>query len=361
MGFGVERLSVRSFRNLDAVELSPSSTFNLLHGQNAQGKTSVLEAVYLLSFGRVLRGTRDAEAIQTGRPGFRVEAALVETGTVVGMELEEGRRKRALLNGLGLPRASDLIGRLPAVCFWSGDLALVTGSPSDRRMFMDTELSQLYPAYLKHLTVYKRALDQRNALVKLSRESFVGDEQFEVWEAQMGPAGEAIRSYRRDWVVEISRRAMASQERLGQGEALALAYLEKDLEGDLTLALSRSRRVDAARGSTTVGPHRDDLEILVGGVSARQFGSQGQQRTAVISIKLAVLDAAKAALGFPPVLLLDDIFSDLDVGRRRRLVGVAMEEGGQVFLTCTEVEQAGGELIGRSKVFRVESGQVAAE
>ena len=115
------------------------------------------------------------------------------------------------------------------------------------------------------------------------------------------------------------------------------------------------------RGSTTVGPHRDELEIMVGGKPAKQFGSQGQQRTAVISIKLAVLDVAKSTLGFPPVLLLDDIFSDLDQGRRKRLVDAALQEGGQVFLTCTEVEQAGGELVGRSKLFRVDSGQVEAQ
>ncbi len=360
MAFGLDRLQIRHFRNLSGVEIEPSSSLNLLFGQNAQGKTSVLEAVYLLSFGRVLRGSRDLEAIQSGEVSAHVEASLVETGTKVGMELDHGKRKRALLNGLGLPRASDLIGRLPSVCFWSGDLALVTGSPADRRLFMDSELSQLYPAYLKNLSVYKRALEQRNALVKQARDRFVADEQFEVWEDQMGPAGEGLRSYRRSWVKEIAEGAARSQDRLGKGESLELSYLEKEEVPELRTALMQSRRMDIQRGSTTVGPHRDDLEISVGGKAAKQFGSQGQQRTAVISIKLAVLEAAKSTLGFPPVLLLDDIFSDLDQGRRGRLVEVAMEEAGQVFLTCTEVEQAGGELVGRSKLFRVDSGNVAA-
>lgn len=358
MAVGLERLRVRGFRNLTDVEVFPAEGFNLVFGENAQGKTSLLESVYLLSFGRVLRGSRDTEAVQEGTESTSVSARLLETGTEIGMELAAGKRKRALLNGLGLPRASDLIGRLPSVCFWSGDLLLVAGTPSDRRMFLDTELSQVYPGYLKQLSIYKRALEQRNALLKLAQDRFVGDSQFEVWEEQMGPAGSALRHYRGEWVKELSASAAVAQERLGVGESLELLYLAKDESEDLTLSLAEGRRLEIHRGSTTIGPHRDDIEILVEGRAAKQFGSQGQQRTAVISTKLAVLQVAKEKLGFPPVLLLDDIFSDLDQGRRGRLVQAAMEEGGQVFLTCTETEQAGGELVGRSKLFRVESGEV---
>lgn len=361
MAFGIEALKIRHFRNLTEVVLQPAPGFNLVYGQNAQGKTSLLESVYLLSFGRTLRGSRDVEAVQTDQDMAHVEAKLVETGTQIGIELKPGKRKRALLNGLGLPRASDLIGRLPAVCFWSGDLALVSGTPTDRRLFMDSELSQLYPAYLKHLSIYKRALEQRNALLKAAQERYVTDEQFEVWEEQMGPSGAALREFRRKWVSEAAQGALKSQERLGAGETLDLQYTEKDDHVNLQEALTTNRKYDTMRGTTTVGPHRDDMDILVGGKPAKQFGSQGQQRTAVISIKLAVLEVAKETLGHPPVLLLDDIFSDLDQGRRKRLVEAALEEGGQVFLTCTEVEQAGGELVGRSKLFRVDSGQVEAQ
>lgn len=361
MSFALDRLQIDRFRNLTRVEVEPAPGFNLVYGQNAQGKTSLLESVYLLSFGRILRGARDAEAVQTGAEESKVIGRLAETGTEISIELKPGKRKRALLNGLGLPRASDLIGRLPSVCFWSGDLNLVTGAPVDRRLFIDTELSQLYPAYLKNLTLYKRALDQRNALLKTAQETYVTDEQFEIWEAQMGPAGEALRQARQTWVTQISQGALRSQQRLGSGESLELVYTPKEESPDLVQALADSRRIDIRRGSTTVGPHRDDLDILVAGKPAKQYGSQGQQRTAVISVKLAVLQVATETLGFPPVLLLDDIFSDLDQTRRKRLVEAALEEAGQVFLTCTEVEQAGGELVGRSRLFRVESGQVEAQ
>lgn len=362
MAFGLERLRIRRFRNIEEVILSPSVGLNLIHGRNAQGKTSILESIHLLSTGRILRGSRDSEAISLGSEGFAVDGTVFETGTDIGVELNVGKRKRALLNGVGLPRASDLIGRLPSVCFWAGDLALANGTPSDRRLFLDSELCQLYPAYLKALSTYKRALDQRNALLKAAQERSVAPEQFEVWEEQMGPSGEALRRFRQDWVTLVNAEAGHSQEVLGAGESLALDYVVKDeLEGELMEKLAESRRVDTYRGSTSVGPHRDDVEIMVDGKSVRTFGSQGQQRTSVISIKLAVLEVARETLGSPPVLLLDDIFSDLDEGRRSRLVKVAEQLGGQVFLTCTEVGQAGGELVGMAQVIRVDSGTVEVE
>lgn len=342
------------------MDLVPGEGINLLTGQNAQGKTSVLEAVYLVSFGRVLRGSRDVEAIEYDEEGAEVEAELLGSGTKVGMELKHGRRKRATLNGAGLPRASDLIGRLPAVCFWSGDLALAMGEPKDRRLFLDSELSQLYPGYLKQLTIYKKALEHRNALLKRAQDGWVGDAEFEVWEAQLGPAGVALREYRADWLQRVGLRAALAQEQLGVGEKLSLEYVIRDEYGaEMARGLTEGRRRDILRGSTGVGPHRDDVSILVEGQPVKAFGSQGQQRTSVIATKLGVLDVARETLGFAPVLLLDDIFSDLDKGRRERLMEVAMQEGGQVFLTCTEEEQVGGELLDRAKVFRVDSGKVA--
>ena len=356
----LERLRLHDYRNIAAAEIELSSEFNLLAGQNAQGKTSVLEAITLLSLGRVVRGSRDTEAIREGAEAASVFGEIQPTGTALGMELFRGRKKRALLNGLGLTRASDLLGRLPSVSFWAGDLELVTGEPAGRRLMMDSELSQLYSSYFRHLAIYKRALEQRNALLKLASDRFVGDEQFEVWEAPLGESGPEIRSCRVEWCELLAPLAAAHGE-MAPGEALMLVYVRKDEEPDLTLALAQSRGRDIARGSTSVGPHRDDLEIMVGGRLARQFGSQGQQRTSVISLKIAVLDLAKQIIGFPPLLLLDDIFSDLDEHRRARLVHTALTHGGQVVVTCTEATQAGGELVGRSKIFRVNQGQVQAE
>lgn len=360
----LSRLTLSNFRNYASADIHPSPGINLVTGQNAQGKTNLLEAVYLVSTGRLLRSSKDGHGVREGSERGTVRAVLADSGTELAVELRTGIRKRATINGHGLARASDLLGRLPTVTFSTQDLAIVTGEPSDRRHFLDTELAQQYPAYLKHLGIYKRALEQRNALLRDSREGYVPDEVFEAWEAPLAMHGAAIRVMRNGWISEITADASGRHEWLGAGESLAMHYAMKDdamIAEALQTSLSENRRSDIARGATTFGPHRDELEIEIAGRPARYFGSQGQQRTAVIAIKLATLEAAKRVFGFPPVLLLDDIFSDLDEQRRSRLVEVAEAEGGQVFLTCTEPSQAGPAILRDAKIYRVESGTVQDE
>ncbi len=355
----VERLSLGCFRNYESLDVRPGAGFNIVSGANAQGKTNLLEALFLVSTGRLLRSSRDAQAVKHGHEAGWVEAELAGTGTTIRVELRRGVRKKVLLNGASLVRPSDVLGRLPTVSFSAADLEIVRGDPSERRHFLDSELSQLFPAYLRHLAVFKRALEQRNALLKAAQESYVAGESFEPWEVQLGEHGTEIRRYRAEWVESIAPLARAAHADLGGGESLQLTYSRHDT-GDLLGSLAEGRTDDLRRGSTGCGPHRDDLTIDVGESSARQFGSQGQQRTAVIALKLAVLSSASDLLGVPPVLLLDDVFSDLDHCRRARLVERALDVGGQAFLTCTEPEQAGVELVGRSTVFRVVSGTVTA-
>ncbi|MBX3113685.1 MAG: DNA replication/repair protein RecF [Fimbriimonadaceae bacterium] len=354
----LDRLVLRDYRNIESVNVTLDQRFNVFAGLNAQGKTSLLESIYLISTSRVLRGSRDVEAIRDGADESSVKGILGDSLTEIGVNLGRGKRKKGLINGLGLPRASDLIGRLPSVCFWSGDLTLATGDPAGRRIMLDTELSQVFPAYLKAFSIYKRALEQRNALLKQAQERHVPNEVFEGWEASMAVQGGIMRQFRIDWVEALRPHAKATHAHMGEGEEFDLQYALKD-EGELSEKYSELRSQEIARGSTLFGPHRDDLELFIEGRPVRQYGSQGQQRTAVISLKLAVLHTAQETLGFPPVLLLDDIFSDLDLGRRVRLVEAAMQAGGQVFITCTEAEQAGELLQNAAKVFRVHSGQVS--
>lgn len=290
-----------------------------------------------------------------------VKATMTDTESELQVDLRTGVRKRAMINGNGLPRASDLLGRLPTVTFSSQDLSIVTGEPADRRHFLDSELAQLYPAYLKHLGIYKRALEQRNALLRQSRDTYVSNDTFESWEAPLAVHGAAIRVMRNDWVADISSDAAESHAWLGGGEHLTLDYQARDeakTADELNEVLAENRSHDISRGATSYGPHRDDLEISVADRAARHFGSQGQQRTAVIALKLATLESAKRTFGFAPILLLDDIFSDLDETRRSQLVEVAHREGGQVFLTCTEPSQAGETLLRDAKIYRVQSGTI---
>jgi DNA replication and repair protein RecF len=359
LSFGIRHLQLDRFRNFVSLEREIHPGFTILAGPNAQGKTSFLEAIYWISTTRLLRGQRDSEAILQGESGCLVRAELL-SGTSISASLEAGARKKFLLNGASLPRAADVIGRLPCVSISIFDLEIVRGEPSERRLFLDLELTSLYPAYLRHLATYKRALEQRNALLKLAQDRFVDDISFETWEDQLGEHGKALRKYRANYVQQLQPLAsgfhadMASRE-----EMLQLRYVQKD-EGDLKMSLSEGRRLDIQRGTTQVGPHRDDLSVHIDEREARLFGSQGQQRTAVISLKLASLEVGTQTLGSAPVLLLDDMLSDLDPERRAKLCHVVASRAGQAILTCTEETAAGEEILERADVLRVQNGTVTS-
>lgn len=363
MSFAVRHLKLSNFRNFEHLELEIPPGFTIITGQNAQGKTSILESLYWLSTTRMLRGVRDAEAIRQGSHSCLAESELV-TGTSISAILEAGARKKFFLNGASLPRASDVIGRLPSVVISIFDLEIVRGDPSDRRMFLDIELSSLYPAYLRHLTIYKRALEQRNALLKMAQERQVDSFSFDTWEEPLAKEGAHIRRIRSEYLASLAPRVASLHQQLSsQPEELSLHYAMKDealSEGDLLSRIQMGRGADIHRGTTQIGPHRDDVEILVQGKEARLFGSQGQQRTAVIALKLGTLEMAKEHLGEAPLLLLDDMLSDLDAERRARLCHVVASEAGQAILTCTEASAAGDEILDRSKVYSVTQGVVSA-
>jgi len=240
-------------------------------------------------------------------------------------------------------------------------MEIVRGSPEDRRLFMDLELSQLSPSYLNHLTHYKRSLEQRNALLRRAQDERVREDEFAVWEEPMSEHGAAIRSMRMKLISELSPLAAEHQAFLASEESLSVAYEAKDEGVDASAIgqlLAQHRDREIARGSSNIGPHRDDLAIVVEGRDVRYFGSQGQQRTAVLALKLAAHHRQRKISGSAPLLLLDDILSDLDEGRRRRLVEWILTEARQAILTCTEPEVAGPELLSRALLFEVISGTV---
>ena len=361
MSFAAKHLRLSNFRNFEHLELDFPTGFTILTGQNAQGKTSILESLYWLSTTRMLRGVRDAEAIKQGEHGCLSEAELV-TGTVIGATLEQGSRKKFFLNGMSLPRASDVIGRLPSVVISIFDLEIVRGEPADRRLFLDIELSSLSPAYLRHLTIYKRALEQRNALLKMAQERPIDSFSFDTWEEPLAKEGAEIRRLRSEYLASLGPAVTRLHSQLSsQPEIVSLRYLRKDEATDCETLLNgyqTTRGADIHRGTTQIGPHRDDVEILIEEKEAKLFGSQGQQRTAVIALKLGTLELAKEHLGEAPLLLLDDMLSDLDAERRSRLCHVVATQAGQAILTCTEASAAGEEILDRSVVYAVQQGTV---
>jgi DNA replication and repair protein RecF len=240
-------------------------------------------------------------------------------------------------------------------------MQIVRGEPSDRRWFLDIELSSLYPSYLNHLAHYKRALEQRNVLLRQAREFSMPASYFEPGEEQIALHGIALRESRQQYISRLNPAGESVHRQMGQGESLQVRYQPKDeaIEvPDLFDALSSQRSNDIARGGTSVGPHRDDLQIEVDRKDSRLYASQGQQRTAVIAIKLATLDVARDENGTVPLLLMDDILSDLDERRRERLVDVVLEKASQAVLTCTEASAAGARILSKATVFQVMGGSI---
>lgn len=357
----ISELRAEAFRNYEGVSLEFAPGFNLIFGANAQGKTNLLEAAYLVCSGRLLRSGRDVDAIREGSDGATIAATTGIRSEEVRVVLQCGASKRVDFNGNRLKRACDLLGRNPAIALGSADARIVNGDPADRRAFLDTELSQLYPRYLDALSKYKRALDQRNALLRRAIDAPVPDDLFRVWEQAMAQNGAFLRSTRIHSLSQISEHAARAHQELGEYESIALDYVTKDECEDEEAQLNQlalSRRDDIRRGSSSVGPHRDDFFIRIEGREARLFASQGQRRTAMISIKIGLWRVASEVLRRPAILMLDDIFSDLDRSRRSRLSLMLAGHSGQAILTCTERELAGMAGFEPAASFVVEAGTV---
>lgn len=365
----ITRLRLNQYRNYSALDLAPHSGINVLVGDNAQGKTNAIEAVFLCAFGRSHRTSRDGDLIRSGQPGGYVGAELTSSVTgshQIEIKLRAGERKRLLIDRQPAARLGELMGVLNVVMFAPEDLALVKGGPGERRRFLDMELSQCKPAYFYALQQYNAALRQRNALLK-SPPGTIRPGMLEMWDVQLAALGAQIMEARRGFVERLYAIAKELHTRLSGGrEELGLAYVPnvafeagQELTGCLEEALCISAQEDIKRGFTTAGPHRDDMAIYIGDVDVRAFGSQGQQRTAALSIKLSELALLQEEKGEAPVLLLDDVLSELDPSRQRFLMESV--EGCQCFLTCTALEGIRGAGLDVGAVFRCREGALIKE
>jgi DNA replication and repair protein RecF len=354
----LERLTLTQYRNYGHEVLDLAPGVNLIVGPNAQGKTNLLEAIYLLSTGKILRGMKDQEAIMDRHEEFLVVGMIQPGSTEIKVSVAKGHHKKAFLNEVKLARTADLLGRLPSVIFSNLDLEIVRGDASNRRLFLDLELSQIYPGYLKALAGYKRALEQRNALCKAQEGRLSPYGLSEIWDQQLAEFGTKLREYRKAFTYDLNETGLEIQEELAGGEKFELTYLQKEEADNLAQALQDNWSQDVRRGTTSVGPHRDDVLIQVENREVRLFGSQGQQRTAGISLKLATMRQVLKKLGIPPIVLLDDVLSELDESRRRHLLEWLESVQAQTVLTCTEAEQAGKKIMGNSRIFGVQCGTV---
>lgn len=346
-------LRLANFRNYEALSLVPVKGTTVLYGANGSGKTNLLEAMHLLSVGRSHRTAIDKEMIAEG-----AEAAFVhgETRRLDGRHDLEVRlypqakpQKRVLLYGKPAERITEMMGHATTVMFGPEDLRIVRDGPAARRRFIDMQLSQIRPSYLKQLQRYLSTLENRNALLKACRcdGGASVDAQLDAWDEQLAAAATGVVEARRWFLSELAVNATAQYAAIAEdaAETFALRYVgplatADDPARQMLASLKRTRAEDKARLFTSYGPHRDDLALLLCGKELRAFGSQGQLRTAVLSMKLGEIALIENEMGETPTLLLDDVFSELDARRRNALLKSA--EGVQTFLTCTDRADAAG-------------------
>lgn len=375
----VQELQILNFRNLRFVRAEFEAGLNVIYGANAQGKTNVLEALYLLVTGRSFRTTDEREMIPWVRDNYeatliraRVEKRTGEERFLVSFNQAE---KRIFVNGEPIHRLGELIGRINAVLFTPSDLQLVRGSPGGRRRFLDIELSQISRHYLHHLQRYDLALRQRNALLKQHQRRPGLKEELSSWDPQLVEHGGELTAARSRALLELSARSAEAYGRIaGAQERLELVYRSSPSMPDrkesplitreearerLEAALRGAMEEDIRRGATSVGPHRDDFDFMLDGRDARSFGSQGQQRSCVLALRLAELRFMEEATGEPPLLMLDDLMSELDEARTRALLE-SLDPRVQTFITTTEKTLV-LPLVKVQRVFLMEDGELVAE
>lgn len=365
----LQRIRLHDYRNYCTLDLRPAQGLCVLVGENAAGKTNVLESLFLCALGRSHRTRHDAELIRNGQQGAYIGLELRKsTGShSIDCRLYAQGRRMLRIDGMSLSRSGELLGCLRVVMFSPEDLRLIKNGPAERRRFMDMELSQLNPAYYFSLQQYNHALKQRNVLLRNTRNRGLPEaaELLRPWDELLARQGAKILRARDDFMQQLCVMASALHSELTSGkEMLHVTYAptlpvseEDTLAASLLTALREAIEKDRQSGGTSIGPHRDDILLMLNGADVRAFGSQGQQRTAALALKLSELSLMKSLGQEPPVLLLDDVLSELD-SARQRMLAVAMQ-GCQTFLTCTQLAGLRKAGLQDMTVYHVTNGTIA--
>jgi len=349
-------LTCERFRGLAPVDFEPARGMNVIQGRNAQGKTSLLESILYLATSKSHRTNTETELVQYGEEGFRITGRVQRTDREVALESNWWKgQKRFKVNGVGQPRMSDLLGHVNVVFFAPEDTALVRGAASARRRFLDMELSQLYPPYLRALQEYRLLLKQRNELL---RHRNPDANMLDVWDVQLSKHGEIIISERTRFVDRLAALATEAYSNLAEEETMTLRYKPNIKPGTPYLdVLGASRDADLRHQVTERGPHRDDLEFTIEAKAARSLASQGQQRTAALAVKLAEFEFVREHTGEYPLLMLDDALSELDAARSARLFTLLPEDA-QCFLTTTDLAKLPDAATGTMTRYTIEAGEL---
>ncbi|MDO3378211.1 DNA replication/repair protein RecF [Geoalkalibacter halelectricus] len=355
-------LEFKFFRNLAPTQCRPAADFNVLWGHNAQGKTNFLEAIYLLGILKSFRTQRNEELIAAGTNLARLRGELLSAAVARQVELLiEPQQKRIHLDGKRVKKAGEILGVLRPVLFSPDEVNLVKGSPGGRRDFIDRALLQADPTYLERIQDYLRILRQRNRLLRQG----APERDLAPWSESLAVSGARIYADRRQFVAQLLPQLQSAYARITEAREQAALHCpasaaDEDAE-QLRTKLHRLAREERRLGQTLVGPHREDPQFLVDGRNLRAYGSQGQQRCFILAFKAAQIEHLEQTTGESPVLLLDDITSELDSRRKSYLFEFLRERRGQVFLTTTDAEPLRREGLAQARFFHVKRGQLHDE
>lgn len=355
----IESLELKNYRNYEYLCMTMHKGTNILFGDNAQGKTNILEAAYVCGTTKSHRGSKDKEMIrfEQEEAHIRMTVRKDEVSHKIDMHLKKNRSKGIAIDGIPIKKAVELFGIVNFVFFSPEDLQIIKNGPSERRRFLDAELCQLNKLYLQELANYNKILNQRNKLLKdISFQPNLTD-TLDVWDMQLAAYGKKIIKVRKQFIEELNEIIKEIHEKLTGGrEEIVITYEPDAEEEELEQQLADSREKDLKYKTTSVGPHRDDFCVKVNGIDIRKYGSQGQQRTAALSLKMSEIYLVKKIIKDNPILLLDDVLSELDSSRQHYLLQSIKDI--QTIITCTGLDEFIENQFSINKVFRVIDGNV---
>ena len=351
----IKSLKIENFRNIKDIQIFPSDEMNVIYGENAQGKTNIIEGIWLFTGAKSFRGAKDEElkrfSCEKARLKIEFEAEKIEKSA----QIEINEKRIACLNEKPLKSVSHLAGKFNAIIFSPTDLRLLSDGPKVRRKFLDMAICQLYPTYIEILRGYTKAVTQRNKILKDFKNNSSVLPLLDVFENEIALSGEKIIKYRLRYIEILKEFIPEIYKGISNGrENLEIEYISSNRGENLLTELKNSRKEDIFTYKTSVGPHRDDLEFKINGISAKNFGSQGQKRSVALSLKLAEAEILKKTTGEYPICLLDDIMSELDPKRQNFILNHIKEM--QTFLSCCDPETL--KNLKEGKRFQIKSGEV---
>lgn len=335
----IKKVKLENFRNYDNLEVEFKKDFNLIYGNNAQGKTNILEAIYLSAIGKSFQTNKDSEMIKIGKEKAKVEIEYETKDREGKITVEIADKKTFFINGIKQKKISDIIGKINIVLFYPDNIDIIKGGPAERRRFLDIMISQLKPNYIHILNKYLKTLDQRNAYLKQIKFDNKSKDMLEIWDESLSQLSYQIYTYRSEYIQKIKEKIKVIHNKITncgqQDEKIEILFISSGKsQKDFYENLLRNRENDIRKGYTSTGSHRDDFDIYINDKKVNVYGSQGQQRTSVLSLKLTELNIIQDEIEEPPILLLDDFMSELDENRRNNLTNAI--ENNQVFITCTD-------------------------